>query len=619
MSDREKDPDQDVEELFGDLDEFFAPIEDVEWPSEGAEKDADEGERPDREEAAEDRGADEEWSPPEIEVPTEGELLQEEEVDKEGSAARGDEEIAAEPGPAGSEAEEGGEEEDVDVSDFFAPKPDEEEAGGAQLFGEAREGAEPAEEDEAPGPAAAGTEDAVPETTAEMTGEEWAHLRTELGEADEVRPEEAGEEELSEGEEEGEDEVAEGPVWDEEGEEEEELDDEDQELADEPVLAEEATFESEEPEAPAGEAEPEEPQDVEAAAAHFASGLDADEVERDLLSDLGAEEAAPEEEEVSPSAVEVDAEEHAEPLAAPGGPTWQEPASRDMEEVAAEEAMPPPPTGRNLPAAVASGAILGAAAIALLAIGKGPFVVLAIGLVLLGQGELYAVLKQRGFQPATGLGLIAGLFIMVGAYIKGDSFQGEAAMLVGLALGMVLSVLWYMAASPEVRAGTVRNVAVTLMGLLYVPFLASFALLLLAIPGDSGRNLLLTVVGLTVLYDVSAFAIGTLWGNRPLAPTVSPRKSWEGAIGATFVLLVVALALVPSIDPPEFTAARAVGLALVIAIAAPLGDLVESAIKRDLGVKDMGSILPGHGGILDRFDAILFAAPAAYYYVRLIF
>jgi phosphatidate cytidylyltransferase len=151
----------------------------------------------------------------------------------------------------------------------------------------------------------------------------------------------------------------------------------------------------------------------------------------------------------------------------------------------------------------------------------------------------------------------------------------------------------------------------------YVPLLASFALLLLAFPGDLGRNVFLVMLGLAVLYDVIAYAVGTLWGNRPLAPTISPNKSWEGVIGATLGILIVSLAIVPAIEP--FTSSRAVGLALVLAVVAPLGDLVESAIKRDLGVKDMGTILPGHGGILDRIDAILFAAPAAYYFLQLSF
>jgi phosphatidate cytidylyltransferase len=125
------------------------------------------------------------------------------------------------------------------------------------------------------------------------------------------------------------------------------------------------------------------------------------------------------------------------------------------------------------------------------------------------------------------------------------------------------------------------------------------------------------VLGLTFLYDIAAFAGGSFFGTRPLARTISPRKSWEGALVGSALTLVFAIAIVPNIDPMSL--ARSVGLALLVAIFAPLGDLAESLIKRDLGVKDMGTILPGHGGILDRIDSALFVVPAAYYFFRLIF
>jgi phosphatidate cytidylyltransferase len=211
--------------------------------------------------------------------------------------------------------------------------------------------------------------------------------------------------------------------------------------------------------------------------------------------------------------------------------------------------------------------------------------------------------------------------MVVGGYLR-----GEAALLFGVALAMALSVLWYMAAPVKARKGTVPNVAATLLGVLYVPFMASYALILLRapeIPGQSsGRNLLLLVIGLTVLYDVSAYGIGTWWGSRPLAPTISPKKSWEGVVGATFMLLLAALTLVPLFTPFKEDggpgAGGAVGLVLVIAIAAPLGDLVESALKRDFGIKDMGSLLPGHGGVLDRIDSLLFTLPMAWYFLRIV-
>jgi phosphatidate cytidylyltransferase len=99
-----------------------------------------------------------------------------------------------------------------------------------------------------------------------------------------------------------------------------------------------------------------------------------------------------------------------------------------------------------------------------------------------------------------------------------------------------------------------------------------------------------------------------------MAPSVSPKKTWEGAAGATVLVFVLALALGPVLGP--FTAAEAAVLAAIAAVVAPLGDLAESLVKRDLQVKDMGSLLPGHGGVFDRIDALLMVAPAAYWFVR---
>jgi phosphatidate cytidylyltransferase len=348
---------------------------------------------------------------------------------------------------------------------------------------------------------------------------------------------------------------------------------------------------------------------VEAAAEHFAEGLRAspEEVEAELLADLEAPQA-------EPGAVSIDAPTAAGAAAAASAgtaPSWQEPGIGVTE---TEEITPSPPAmpGRNLVAAFMTGIILAALALALLAWGKTPFAFLAGGVILLGQGELYAVMRMRGRQPATALGLVAGLFTVAGGYAA-----GEPGVLLGLALAMLTSVLWFMAAPPAARKGTTVDVGATLLGVVYVPFLASFALVMLRLSGNAGRNLLLAVVGMTVLYDTLAYAVGTLWGDRALAPTISPSKSWEGAGGATLLLLIVAISLVPSIEP--FTPTTAVGLALIISVFAPIGDLVESAFKRDLGVKDMSSILPGHGGILDRIDSILFTAPAAWYFFRLVF
>jgi phosphatidate cytidylyltransferase len=363
-------------------------------------------------------------------------------------------------------------------------------------------------------------------------------------------------------------------------------------LTDEIPIAEPPAAEPVEPVAPAAPAA----RDVEAAADHFATGLrdSPEEVERELLADL---------EQPGPETVTIQSTAPPEPA-----PSWQEAGARPVE----PEAPPPSPEPRNLPAAFISGILLAAAVVALLAIGKGPFAVLAGAVILLGQAEFYAVLRARGHRPATLLGLVAGALLVAGAYLK-----GEGAILVGLFIATAATALWYMAAAPEKRKGLVSGAGATLLGVAYVPFMASFALLLLRPAGSVGTTIFLAVVGLTIVYDIFAFAVGSWFGNRPLAPSISPSKTWEGAWGGTFIVLLAGIAIIPSLAPFEGRNAAAVGLALVVAAFAPLGDLVESAFKRDLGVKDMSGLLPGHGGILDRIDAILFTAPAAYLFLRM--
>lgn len=334
--------------------------------------------------------------------------------------------------------------------------------------------------------------------------------------------------------------------------------------------------------------------DVEAAADNLAASFgEAPGVEEELLADI--------DEPQGPRTVRVGG---AEPLS---GPTWEEPTSAPL---MPDQGGPLQPA-RNLPAAVLTAAILAAAALISLWVAKSAFAIVASAVVLLGQAELYATMQRKGNQPATALGLVLGGFTLAGAYLK-----GEQAMLFFVALGLMLSFLWYMAAVPKAREGVLAHIGSTILGVLYVPFLASYILIILA-QGHSGRALMLAVLGLTFVYDIAAFLVGSGWGSRPLAPTISPKKSWEGLFGATVVTFALAVAILPSIEPLNLV--KSVGLAIVVAVFAPLGDLAESAIKRDLGVKDMGSILPGHGGVLDRIDSVLFVAPAAFYFLRLIF
>jgi phosphatidate cytidylyltransferase len=289
-----------------------------------------------------------------------------------------------------------------------------------------------------------------------------------------------------------------------------------------------------------------------------------------------------------------------------GGPSWQEPSTMEVGTLDERRT-----GGRDVPAAFLTGLVLGALAIGSLAIDPAAFAIVAGLIALWAQGELYRALQKEHQQPATALGLVAGALILAAGY-----FRGEAAMLSVFALSIVATFLWYMATPESHRRGTTANVAVTVLGIAYVPLLAGYALALL--DEKDGPALVLSVIALTFVYDTAAFVVGSWWGSRPLAPTISPKKSVEGAVGATLIVIAISVGVVANWVEPLGTLSRSVGLAVIVAIFAPLGDLAESLLKRDLGVKDMGTVLPGHGGVLDRIDSLLFVAPAAFVFLRLI-
>ena len=274
---------------------------------------------------------------------------------------------------------------------------------------------------------------------------------------------------------------------------------------------------------------------------------------------------------------------------------------------------------RDVPVAIAAGLLLGAAVLIAAKIGAAAVLVLVAVVLVIAAFELYETLRTRGYHPATLLGLV-GTASMLGAVY----WKGEDAMPLVLSLFVVFTFLWYLAG--VVHARPTMNVAVTLMAFMYVGFLGSFAALLLRIPGvtskgalaHDGVTLFLLPVIATVAYDVGAYAVGGRTGRTPLAPAISPNKTWEGLVGATIVTFAVTLIVQVLFKMHPWTLGRAFWLAAVVCVAAPLGDLAESMIKRDLGVKDMGRIMPGHGGVLDRIDGLLFVAPAAYYLLRIL-
>ena len=191
-----------------------------------------------------------------------------------------------------------------------------------------------------------------------------------------------------------------------------------------------------------------------------------------------------------------------------------------------------------------------------------------------------------------------------------------------IALGVIAAFLWYMTVPIEHRINVVRDLGLTVLNMAWIPLLGGYLIATLKLP--DGTSLVLWVILLTFLFDTAAFLIGSVsgggWIQRPLAPNISPKKSWEGIIGGALATVIASVAFVSSfVEPFQDKKVDALLLGLVIAVAATFGDLAESVLKRDIGVKDMGTLLPGHGGVLDRIDSLLFVAPAAFLLFRVLF
>jgi CDP-diglyceride synthetase len=269
-----------------------------------------------------------------------------------------------------------------------------------------------------------------------------------------------------------------------------------------------------------------------------------------------------------------------------------------------------PVEGANAGLRIATGIAAAVIALVLFALGTVPALILCIVVVTFAAGECFGVLRRAGYHPATLLGLVGTVALMIAAYTKGAS-----AIPLVLVLIVVFTFLWYLFGVE--RGAPVAGSAATLLTVGWISLLGSFAALLLApsnFPDRHGIAFLLGAVIATVANDVGGLVVGGWLGRHPLAPTISPNKTWEGWLGGLVLSVVVSAALVGAIHP--WTPGKAAVLGLMVAIVAPIGDLAESLLKRDLHIKDMGTLLPGHGGVLDRVDALLFVLPATYYLVR---
>lgn len=256
--------------------------------------------------------------------------------------------------------------------------------------------------------------------------------------------------------------------------------------------------------------------------------------------------------------------------------------------------------GRDLGAAVAVGAGLVVVVLATLFTVKQLFLLVVAVAVVLAVRELAGVLKAVDLDVPLVPVAVGGAAMVPGAY-----YGGPEPLLV-IAVATVLAVLVWRLAGGSV--GYARDSSAGALATLYVPLLAAFAALMLR-PAD-GPARVLTFIIVTICSDVGGYAIGVLMGRHPMAPTVSPNKSWEGAAGSLVVCVVGGWVSVTVLLGGAWWQGIIVGAAATVT--ATVGDLTESMIKRDAGVKDMGSLLPGHGGVMDRLDSLLPTAPVVY-------
>jgi phosphatidate cytidylyltransferase len=257
--------------------------------------------------------------------------------------------------------------------------------------------------------------------------------------------------------------------------------------------------------------------------------------------------------------------------------------------------------GRNLPVAIAVGIGLGGTILLTLYLLKPAFLAFVAITVGVGMWELVRSLHSRSLRAPL-IPLEVGLAcILALAYTN-----GREAMTVAMMLTAVAIVVWRVAEGAD---GMLADIGAGLLVLVYTAFLAGFAALMLA-PGD-GAQRVTAFIATVVASDVGGYAAGVLFGRHLMAPSVSPKKSWEGFAGSAIACVACGAVLFETVLPRGHWWQGAVfGLALVAT--ATVGDLGESMIKRDLGIKDMGTLLPGHGGLMDRLDSMLPSAPVAW-------
>jgi len=281
---------------------------------------------------------------------------------------------------------------------------------------------------------------------------------------------------------------------------------------------------------------------------------------------------------------------------------------------------------RDLPTAVGIGLLMAAVFIVAVIVGPKLVLVLAVAVLGLGSVEYFDKVTEKGYRPATIAGIVACVALPIATY-----WAGEQALPLILVLSLVAGAFTFIGAH-SVESAPMPNMAITTLGVVWIGFLGSYAALILRyskgfgfpvasgiISKSIGTDTLFLLAPGVVANDVGALVLGSAAGKTPLRAWISPNKSVEGLFGGT-VATILAMVIVGLTDRSSTwnSAGDLIVLGIVISITAPLGDLTESMFKRNLDVKDFGTVIKGHGGVLDRFDGFLFTLPAVYYLLQVL-
>ncbi len=266
----------------------------------------------------------------------------------------------------------------------------------------------------------------------------------------------------------------------------------------------------------------------------------------------------------------------------------------------------------NVSRATLTGIALAIVVFGIFLAGPLPLTVLILVALALASAEAFAGFRSVGAHPATILGIVAVLTLGVAVYNKGLVVVGAVTVLL-----VIFGFIWYMSA--EQKIDVLDGLGATIFVYAWVGVLGSYGILMLAphtYPNRNGLAFLFGAVVLTICNDVGALFIGRWFGHRPLSPALSPNKTIAGTVGGTLITLIAGAVILPLVNP--WTLKHGVEAAVALSVVVPLGDLFESMVKRTLGMKDFGRILPGHGGLLDRVDGLLFAMPTMYYLLHVL-